>query len=333
MAQVAPLTAQTESGSAVTGRADQLVADVFIVRFAKYGRVEGGPGPGFDFLVTMAECDGLGGHMAVPVGTDGEPDYPGHLRLSGSMIITVQVDAIPTPVRLRSRSLSVLEGSVAGWPPYDAVLTLSNGPIDYFYEQEIGDPEAETVLRIYGNTVTIGSGQSVFQSGKPQIMNAGVRNAQGGPWMPGQAVGGAAITWNDSSADASECPIDSFHVYRNPTPNLLGGWALAGAVPGTQHAFFDPEYDGTRAVEYLVVHATQFPFGYEYEGSSFGPPARVDAVVQLPACGDERCQPFAGENAWTCPQDCSVDGDDDGDIDLDDLRRFIKSFSGPGSGP
>jgi len=319
-----------QAGDGVADAADQLVADVFIVRFAKYGRVDADPGPGFDFLVRMAECDGLGGYMTVPKGVDGQPEYPGHLRLSGSMIITLQVDGIPSLVTLRSRSSSVLEGSVAGWPPYNAVLTLSNGPIEYFYEQEVGDPQAEVVLRVFGNTVTIGSEPSVFQSGKPQITNTGVRNAQGGAWLPGDAVGGAAIGWTDSSAGASECPIDSFHIYRNPTPNLLSGWVLAGTVPGSQHAFFDQVYDGTRAVEYIVVHATQFPFGYHYEGSSYGPPARVEAVLQLPACGDERCQPRAGENVWTCPQDCAVDTDDDGDIDLQDLRRIINSFSGPG---
>ena len=83
------------AGSQVTG--DFLEAPVFIIRFAKYGRVEGGPGPGYDLLIQMAECEGLGGTLRVPMGELGQPVYPGFMRMSGKMIITMRVDNVPAP--------------------------------------------------------------------------------------------------------------------------------------------------------------------------------------------------------------------------------------------
>lgn len=301
---------------------------VFIVRFAKYGRVEEGPGPGYDFLIRMAECEGLGGSARIPMGELGQPVYPGFLRLSGKMILTLKVDNIPTPIILRSRIAAVLEGDLPGWPPYNTVLTLANGPIDYFYEQDLNNPNAEPVMVVYGNTVTFGSAPSVFQSGKPQISGTSVRNAQGGPWSQGQEVGGVAMTWVDPSAQQSECPIDAFRIYKNSTPGELVGWEELALVPGIQHSYFDSEFDGTTPVEYLIVHATQFPFGYFYEGSTLGIPFLVDAVTGESFCGNGRCD-FGVEDCVNCPVDCTIDGDEDGDFDLQDLGRILNSFSGP----
>jgi hypothetical protein len=251
-----------QGGSGVTGGTGENVYNVYIVRFAKSGQVDQG-GFAFDWLVRMEDCDGLEGALRVPANGQGQPVYPGHLSLSGRMVVSVRFQGTTEVMNLRSRKKPVLEGTVPNWPPYGMVLSLTNGPIPYFDERQIDDPAAQPVLLITSNTVTLGATESWFQKHAPEILSAE-------PVASG--AGGLRLTW-ESTAGLTECAVGAYHVYRNPSPGHLDTWVLAASVPADQTSFVDTAYDGT-PTEYSVVHATTFAFGFEYEGG-LGPSVLV----------------------------------------------------------
>ena len=69
------------------------------------------------------------------------------------------------------------------------------------------------------------------------------------------------------------------NLYRNATPGDLSGWTLVASLPATQTSYVDAFYDGRSTVEYSVIHATAFNFGYRYEGM-VGTPVTVAAVPE-----------------------------------------------------
>jgi hypothetical protein len=71
----------------------------------------------------------------------------------------------------------------------------------------------------------------------------------------------------------------AYHLYRNLEPSNPESWGLLARVPADETSYVDLDFDGTRAVEYLVIHAAELLFGYEYEGA-VGAPIRVDAAAR-----------------------------------------------------
>lgn len=256
--------------AAAASAAGEFANVVDVVRFAKSGRATLADGTGMSWLVRMDER-ALSGLLLAPLAPDGQPEYPGVLDLSGRMRITVQLDGMPAPVTLVSREEPRLAGAIAGWPPYGMTLDLVAGPVAYYDERDVDDLTAEPLLVVTSNVVTLG-GPSIFQTTAPTITEARVLGSGGD-------VTGVGLRWHDPAVGAAECTIDFFDLYRNATPGRLDGWSLVASLPVTETSYVDFSYDGRSAVEYSVIHATAFNFGYRYEGP-VGMPVVVAAVPE-----------------------------------------------------
>jgi len=57
--------------------------------------------------------------------------------------------------------------------------------------------------------------------------------------------------------------------------------------------------------------------------------AGIADAFTLQTCGNGRCEPEYDEDCASCSEDCSIDADGDGDVDLRDLRQILNSFRGP----
>ncbi len=233
--------------------AESLDSEVVIVRFAKFGEAALSDGTPLRWLVVMEDGDTLKGPLRVPLEDGLGEQYPGRLELGGRMVMTVQVGD-NDPVRLRSRNEPVLAGDVAGWPPYGMALSLTNGPIDYFIEEQLDDPDASPFLSVTSNEVLLGTEPHAILGRAPEIVTAS-RGEQG-----------VALSWTDTAGEiATTPPITGYHVYRNATPGHVGGWTLAGAVDAATTSWVDADAPDA-AVEYLLVHVARCPFGYDLEG-------------------------------------------------------------------
>ena len=238
-----------------------VASDVVIVRFAKFGEARLPDNTLIRWLVVMEDGDTLQGPMIAPTLSNGTVDFPGHLRLGGRMVVTVQVGETE-PMRLRSRTEPVLSGDIAGWPPYGASLRLENGPIEYFLEDDVENAQANPVVQVTANTVVLGTQPHPILSRAPEIIRA-----ERGP-------GGVELQWT-STADEIETtpPITAYHVYRNATPHDVAGYELAEVVAAPSTTWTDTQ-PPSGAVSYLVVHAARCPFNYDLEGL-LGNPALV----------------------------------------------------------
>jgi|GEM_PF-5766672 len=236
--------------------------DVYITRFAKSNTYDDGIIK-FDWLVRMEDCDGLAGKLVRSLDGDGNPTFPGTLTLSGKMIINIQFENDTSIITLKSISQPILTGTVNNWPPYNLELNMVNSPVDYFLEQDLSNPISPFLTVIENNTI-LGSGPSDFQSNCPQIVNAVIVNENDNTFNGG-TIGGVQIFWTDVSDD-SECSVDYYHIYENETPGILENWIMLASVPSSQLSYISNNYTGNVDVEYRVISATEFNFGFEYEG-------------------------------------------------------------------
>lgn len=238
-----------------------VTSDVVIVRFAKFGEsILPGKTP-IRWLVVMEDGDTLQGPMITPTLSNGTIDFPGQLRLGGRMVITVQVgDA--EPMRLGSRAEPLLSGEIAGWPPYGTSLRLENGPIEYFLKNDVENPQANSVVQVTANAVTLGTQPHPIPSRAPEIIRA-----ERGP-------GGIALQWTSTANEIETTPpITAYHVYRNTTSRDIAGYELAEVVDASFTTWTDTQ-SPSGAVSYIVVHAARCLFNYNLEGL-LGSPALV----------------------------------------------------------
>jgi hypothetical protein len=235
--------AETDPGS--------VIRPVSIIRFAKFGTSKLPTGHEFDWLVTLEEGKEFSGSLTTP----GEDiDEAGYLVLSMGMQLTMRINGQVEPVVLRSRKTPTLEGPVEGWPPYNAPLHLSNGPISYFQESEIADSAAVPFVTVTSNEAVIGSEPYALLSRTPSITQVHTVDK------------GAHLHWTDTAAEIHDRPpITSYHVYRNDTPGDPEGWSMIASVPRDQTDYLDSDFSEEAGAEYLVFHAAELIFGYELE--------------------------------------------------------------------
>ena len=221
----------------------------------------------------MEDGHGLKGKVVLPPA--GQMHLPPRMHLAGNMFIDIQVDG-EEKIRLRSRKEAAQSGDVTGWPPYTMQIELENGPIEYYHEKDLNDPNAEPVLVVTSNTVTFGDREALGLAVKPEILSADIVEASGAAWQSGP-IGGVALTWTDTSpiVDPDGPPVHSYHVYRNFTPNDLAGWKKIASVPREKQEYLDTGFKGGKAA-YLVLQTVQYAFEYHYEGH-FGIPTIVEA--------------------------------------------------------
>jgi hypothetical protein len=279
-------------------RADVTVANnnVDILRFAKSGKSEAPLGalsapmqfggrllalvgrvPTMEWLVTMQD----GAHMAGYI--DRAPlaaGQPAPFSLHGRMLLQFQVAPAGKPTRLLSRIKPNFLGTVTEWPPRRSVLNLSNGPIDYYREEEVEKTGATPVLRILSNTVSFGSGEVGFLVVRPEITEAQIISRQGAAWTAGEEVGGVSLRWTDTRGlvPQSDPPVRFYHVYRRFDDDDLNSWVRVRTLPADVLTWTDDTYSGHAAARYVVLHAAEYPFGYKYE-SLIGRAVTVPAVL------------------------------------------------------
>ncbi|MEM7052748.1 MAG: hypothetical protein AAF604_23995 [Acidobacteriota bacterium] len=228
-----------------------VVCNVQIMRFAQYGRVEGPMS--FNWLVVMVEDDALlAGELRTTLGQKGL-DYPAEIELGGRMVVTVQPDGLP-PVRLLSRREPIFTGMVAGWPPHGLNLELSNPPIEYYLEGEIDDATASPFMVVTANTVQLGHETSSFMGSRPTITRAE------------RAKGAVVVEWTSTEGTVQGPQPSHYKLYRNAAGGELTAWVHVADVPIAETSFVDAGAPAKGPLQYVVSHAAEYPFGYEYEG-------------------------------------------------------------------
>jgi hypothetical protein len=253
---------------------DDFEADVLIIRFAKFGRTQISDTVGFDWLVRMEDDYPLRGRL-MGVRDGEQPTYPAAVHLGGRMVITVQFDE-GEPFNLRSRLEPVLVGITRAWPPYGMRLSLSNGPIPYYREADLEDPEAPAFLAVTANEIQLGSEPYSLLSVAPEPQSIELlETPEAGPGNQ-TAV---RLQWSDTSdLVLDEPPVSLYHVYRTSTPQDLDTWQLVGEVPASKTSYVDRIDQAETETYYLVTHAAELPFGYRLEGLF-----RQPVVLRMPA--------------------------------------------------
>jgi hypothetical protein len=229
-----------------------------ILRFAQYGRVT--DPIAFNWAVVMAEGESLTGTMHAALDSTGALVYPASAELGGRMVVTVHVDGQPQPVVLRSRKEPKFQSQILGWPPYGSEFVLSNPPIPYYRASEIDDPAAEPFMVVTSNNVVIGTQKAAFFEKRPKILAVT------------STKDGLDITWEETAGTVPGITIARYHLYRNLTPGTLSGWQMIATVPAGTSSYVDRSVPSGVPVDYVISHATDYPFGIEYEGI-FDPPA------------------------------------------------------------
>jgi hypothetical protein len=257
-----------------------LVADLRVGRFAEVGRVQDSPFGPFTWLVTLENGSNLRGSLRVPAGSNGtEPAFPGEITLAGRMVIVIQLDGAQ-PVTLRSRRDARQQGTADSWPPYGTTLTMRDGPVEYFDERELTDPEAQPFMRTEAARIKIMS-DCRYLSTVPTVVDVTPIGEDGLVWHRGR-IRAARVEWEEKEElveeDGHEVVFSSYRVYRRLTGSSAEGWELIGSVPWQQSFFIDTEFDGAVDVEYVVARGMMMPFDYVFEGL-FGPPVGVPSVA------------------------------------------------------
>lgn len=237
------------------GEAD---CELNILRFAQYGRVTSPIA--FNWAVVMAEGETLSGSLHADLDSTGKLVYPAPAELGGRMVVTVHVDGQPNPIVLRSRKEPKFQSQILGWPPYGSEFVLSNPPIPYFRASEIDDPNAQPFMVVTSNTVVIGTQKAAFFDKRPKILAL----------TP--TTEGMSITWQGTAGTVPGITIARYHIYRNLTPGTLSGWQKIATLPANASSYIDRSVPSGVPVDYVISHATDYPFGIEYEGI-FDPPA------------------------------------------------------------
>jgi hypothetical protein len=270
--------------------------NVDILRFAKNGsgpipggagviasgagplfRALGFPEPRLQWLVTMQQGALMLGTADVTALAAGQP---AEFTLHGRMLLQYQLLPGGERVRLLSRSEPFFSGTVTQWPPRGARLSLTNAPIEYFREDEIERPNATPALRILSNDIEFGNDPVSLLSVRPEITRAQYVDADKQPWAAGKSIGGVSLSWSDtrSMVSPSDPPVKFYHVYRKFDGDDLNGWVLVRSLPADITTWVDNTPNGSAAVEYIVLHAAQYPFGHRYE-SLIGPSVLVPSVT------------------------------------------------------
>jgi hypothetical protein len=257
-----------------------LVADLLIGRFAEVGRLLDSPFGPFTWLVTLENGSNLRGSLRVPADRNGaDPAFPGEITLAGRMVIVIQLDGAE-PVTLRSRRDARQQGTADGWPPYGTTLTMCDGPVEYFDERELTDPDAQPFMRTEAARIEIMS-ECRYLSTVPTIVDVTPIGEDGLVWHGGR-VRAARVEWEEREdlveEDGHEVVFGSYRIYRRLAGSSSEGWELIGSVPWQQSFFIDTEFDGTVDVEYVVARGVTMPFDYVFEGL-FGPPMGVAPVA------------------------------------------------------
>lgn len=230
-----------------------------ILRFSQFGQVTA---PfAFQWAIVMAEGESLAGTMSAALDSTGALVYPAEAELGGRMVVTVQLDGQPAPIVLRSRKEPRFRSQILGWPPYGSEFTLSNPPIEYYQASQIDDPAAVPFMIVTSNDVRIGTEKSAFFEARPKIL--GVKPTDSGD--------GLEITWLETAGSVPGVTIARYHIYRNLTPGTLAGWQRIATLPAGTSSYIDRSVPSGVPADYVISHATDYPFGIEYEGI-FDPP-------------------------------------------------------------
>lgn len=256
-------------------------ANVDIVRFAKDGSLDSGLSrpakPQMKWLVTMQQGALMVGSIASDALDSGQP---AKFTLHGRMLLQVQMSAGAAPVRLLSRKEPHFSGTTKEWPPRGAALALVNGPIEYFEEDDVERSNAKPRLRILANNFVFGSEPVSLLAVRPEITRLRYVDSERQAWKSGTQIAGVSISWNDtrSLVSASDPPVRYYHVYRKFDGDGLNGWILVRALPADVTTWIDSAPNGNTGVEYIVLHAAEYPFGHRYE-------SLIGTSVSLPAVG------------------------------------------------
>lgn len=264
--------------------------EVDVLRFAKEGAIDSHPlsaperghpsnrpepeQQAMRWLVTMAEGTSMVGSLTAPPSADRTVK----LVLNGRMLIQIQSPVGVGSMRLLSRKEPIFIGDINQWPPRGATLALANGPIEYFLDDEVERTSAQPFLRVISNTFVFGNDPVSLLAIRPEISELRYVDENRNVWIEGTKVGGVALAWTDTRTLVSplDPPVRYYHVYRRFENDDLNGWVLVRALPADITAWLDPTPTGKTGVEYVVLHAAEYPFGYRYE-------SLVGTSVMLPA--------------------------------------------------
>jgi len=216
---------------------------------------------GIDWLVTMEDGYNLKG--SITKGVNNQKSINGTLTLGGRMIITYQTNNDKAPIILKSRKEPILSGKVDCWPPRNAIIHLTNGPIEYFKEDEVYNREAKPVLKIIKNSVTFSNDEVKLLSTTAHIKAAKILKE-------GKNINGVQLTWSipKSEIEPSSCSIEYSNIYRkydNKKTSEGNEWIKIATVPKNISEWIDSNYDGSQDAKYAVLHASKLKFNYYYE--------------------------------------------------------------------
>jgi hypothetical protein len=259
------------SGCAVRasgGKQREVECEVRLVRFAQYGTTDAPRS--LEWAALLEESSSASGIITGLLSEDGALAFPASIRLRPHLALVVRPAGAASPVRLRSRQPFDLEGTLEGWPPYEAgwpprslVLQLRNAPIAFYDEARIRDPKAPSFLKVTDLRFSLGTQPTAFFQSSPRLKTAT-------PIALNGDHRGIELTWElpDSSVRGR---LSGVNLYRNTTPRDPKGWRWFAWVPAAETRAVDPGQDGRTPVEYLISYRVDLPFNLSFEGA-YSPP-------------------------------------------------------------
>jgi hypothetical protein len=244
--------------------------DLAFARFGNFGRIDKPKNLWWAMNLDL-QPGTPNGNFRAPVDKNGAFVYPANVRFPLPLVLMVQEEGSPDVIRLRPKSTPFFEGTVKGWPQGLMLISLSNGPIQFFREGAGNDAEPYLVLK--SGTLAFVDKPSEFLRRKPQITSAQAVGPAGAPWKDGQ-VGGVSLTWTHTEALSSQ--LTGYNVYRKQGD---GAWQRIASVAPNATSYLDKANDGKSESQYVVVHTMDYPFNRKYEGI-YGAPAVVKPVVR-----------------------------------------------------
>jgi len=245
--------------------------DLAFARFGSFGRIDKPKNLWWAMNLDL-QPGTPNGNFRAPVDKNGAFVYPANVRFPLPLILMVQEEGAPDVIRLHPKSTPFFEGTVKGWPQGLMVISLSNGPVQFFREGAGNDTEPYLVLK--SGTLAFADKPSEFLRRKPQV-SAQVVGPTGAPWKDGQ-VGGVSLSWTATAPEVLSSRVTGYNVYRRQ-----GGsdWQRIATVAPNVTAYLDKANDGKSEAQYVVVHTMEYPFNRKYEGI-YGSAAVVKPVVR-----------------------------------------------------
>ncbi len=153
---------------------------------------------------------------------------------------------------------------------------MDGGPVGYFLESQLSDPQAQPILQVKAMRIDFGDPCPLMGT-VPEFASHEFL-ALDGTISSSAPLRGVRLRWTDIMVDHEDRKMspDFCHIYRRSEGQ--DDWTLIGWRRFADQEFIDTEFGGKRSASYALVIALDYPFGYRYEGL-VGLPLEVNAIA------------------------------------------------------